>query len=392
VSDASAVEVREELLARRAWEPISLAEPIPLDAVPTPVLLLDEAAFSRNLGRMAEFLGARGKGFRPHAKTHKCPLIANQQIEAGAVGICAAKVSEAWVLAHGGCEEILITSPVATADKAASIARLAANVSGLALVIDSDLGVEALEAALDQTDGRMRVLIDIDPLMGRTGVREADDIYRLAERIAGSARLTLAGVQHYQGHLMHVPGHPERRAKSEAGWARALEFVQGLRERGHRLEVVTGCGTGTYDIDCDIDGVTDLQVGSYVFMDQEYRDAGGRGGEVFDDFEVSLTVMTTAISQPMAGAITVDCGYKGFASDTVAPTAINVADTQFFFGGDEHGIVRLGSGAQQPLLGTKIEFVTPHCDPTVNLYDHYWVHRNGVVHALWPIAARGCSW
>ena len=392
MTDTVAVEVREELLATRTWEPVTLAQPIPLDVVPTPVLLLDEEAFLRNLGRMAEFLGARGKGFRPHAKTHKCPLIANQQIAAGAVGACAAKVSEAWILAHGGCEEILITSPVATSDKAASVARLAASVSGLMLVIDSDLGVDVLEAALDQADGHMGVLVDIDPLMGRTGVREADDVYRLAARVAASGRLSLAGVQHYQGHVMHVAGHAERRARSEAGWARALEIVQGLRDRGHAVDIVTGGGTGTYDIDCDIDGVSDLQVGSYVFMDQEYRDAGGRGGDVFDDFEVSLTVMTTAISQPMDGAITVDCGYKGFASDTVAPAALDVADTTFYFGGDEHGILRLGSGTQQPLLGTKIEFVTPHCDPTVNLYDHYWVHRQGAVHALWPIAARGCSW
>jgi D-serine deaminase-like pyridoxal phosphate-dependent protein len=127
-------------------------------------------------------------------------------------------------------------------------------------------------------------------------------------------------------------------------------------------------------------------------MDQEYLNIGSATGPVYDDFETSLTVLTTAISQPASGAITVDAGFKGFASETVAPTCIDLADAKFVFGGDEHGIVLLGDGTQQPLLGEKLQFVTPHCDPTVNLYDHYWVHQNDVVTELWPVTARGCSW
>ena len=204
--------------------------------------------------------------------------------------------------------------------------------------------------------------------------------------------LRLVGVQHYAGQVMHIGGHAERQEKSLQCWRRAESICETLRDAGHRLDIVTGAGTGTYDIDCNVGAVTDLQVGSYVFMDQQYLDVGGRGGDVLDDFEVSLTVLTTAISQPKAGAITVDCGFKGFASESIAPTPRDLPGTRYHFFGDEHGVLTLPQGAQEPLLGQRIAFVTPHCDPTVNLYDYYWVHRDGAVHALWPVSARGCSW
>src|SRR5690606_4905003 len=137
---------------------------------------------------------------------------------------------------------------------------------------------------------------------------------------------------------------------------------------------------------------TDLQVGSYLFMDQEYRVIGGRSGSTFDDFEVALVVAATAISQPREGTITVDAGFKAFASDTVRPVPLDLPDTEYRFAGDEHGVLLLGAPPQEPLLGTVQRFVTPHCDPTVNLYDWYWICRDGLATELWPIAARGCSW
>ena len=392
------------LLRERNYERLILDEPVPLARVPTPALLLDRDAFQRNLRKMADHLAAKGKGIRPHSKTHKCPIIARAQLDQGAVGVCAAKVSEALVLCHAGVDRVLITSPVTTSEKAELVAELAASAPELMIVVDSELGIAQLEAALAENErpserrlegpleGLLKVLIDLDPRMGRTGVREPEDVVQLADRIAGSDRLALMGVQHYAGHVMHIEGHAARQQASLKHWQRASEIVATLRQRGFEIEIVSGGGTGTYDIDCDVPSVTDLQVGSYLFMDQEYLNIGGATGPVYDDFETSLTVLTTAISQPASGAITVDAGFKGFASETVAPTCIDLADAKFVFGGDEHGIVLLGDGAQQPLLGEKLQFVTPHCDPTVNLYDHYWVHQDDVVTELWPITARGCSW
>jgi 3-hydroxy-D-aspartate aldolase len=384
--------IAERLLAAHDLPVIELDAPLPVAEAPTPALLLDEAALTRNIARMAAFMAAKGKGLRPHAKTHKSPEIARRQLAAGALGVCAAKVSEAIVLTRAGIGPVLITSPVTTADKAALVAELAGTGAKVQIVVDSRLGAEVLEAVAAARGATIEVLIDLDPHLGRTGVRERSDALALASWLGNADALRLVGVQHYAGQVMHISGHAARREKSLACWQHAVAICDALRDAGHRIDVVTGAGTGTYDIDCDVAAVTDLQVGSYVFMDQQYLDVGGRAGEILDDFEVALTVLTTAISQPKPGAITVDCGFKGFASESIAPTPVDLPGARYRFYGDEHGVLTLPEGAQEPLLGQRIAFVTPHCDPTVNLYDYYWVHKEGMVHALWPVSARGCSW
>ena len=382
--------VSAELLARPT-SPQPLPSAVPMDALPTPVLLLDEAGLTRNIEKMADFLKGKGKGFRPHAKTHKCPEIARRQLDAGAVGICAAKVSEALVLVGAGIDKVLITSAVLSPAKMAVLAELSRKAE-IDLVIDSMAGFEALESALS-ADDQIGVLVDLDVELGRTGTRSDDEALALAEKISNAGNMAFRGVQHYAGHLMHVEGFEARRDRSLALWDTVAGRVERLETAGFPCEVVTGCGTGTFNIDCDVDVVTDLQVGSYIFMDQEYRLIGGEQSELFDDFEVTLTVATTAISQPMGEkAVTVDGGYKVFASDSVNPEPLDLAGSRFRFFGDEHGVLLIPEGSQQPTLGSLQRFVTPHCDPTVNLHDAYWVHDDDEVYSRWPISARGCSW
>lgn len=376
-------------LADRPWRAVPLTDPIPVEELPTPALLLDEPAFERNLKRMATFSDARGKGLRPHAKTHKCPWIAHRQLTEGAVGICVAKLSEALVMAGAGIDRILITSPLVSTAKVALVAELAQSV-GISLVVDSDTGLDVL-CDVARESAPVGVLVDIDVAMGRTGTRDPDQALRLAERAATTPGLEFRGVQHYAGHLMHVEGHAARREKSLRAWAQVDAIVARLTDRGLAPDIVTGGGTGTYDIDCDVACITDLQVGSYLFMDQQYRVIGGRAGEWFDDFEVALTVATTAISQPLPGMVTVDGGYKAFAADAESPVALGLDGARFRFAGDEHGVLVLGSAQHVP-PGSRQRFITPHCDPTVNLYDWYWVCNDGMATALWPIAARACSW
>lgn len=387
-----ALEAAAASILARPWQAEMLPEPVPVEALPTPALLLDEALLDANLERMATFLAGRGKGARPHAKTHKCPLIAARQLAAGAVGICVAKVSEALVLVHAGIDRVLITSPIVAADKLALLAGLAAPGRQIDVVVDSEAGLAALARAV-HGEAPVGVVVDVDVSMGRTGCRDAERIAHLAETAASTPGLEYRGIQHYAGQVMHVAGHDRRREKSLRCWAAVEDIVDGLRRRGLAPAVVTGGGTGTYDIDSDVASVTDLQVGSYALMDQEYLDIGGRHGERFDDFEVALTVAASAISQPLERAITFDAGYKAFASDSVQPRVLTVPGAgEYRFAGDEHGVLLLGSAAQEPLLGTVQRFVAPHCDPTVNLYDAYWLCRDGQALARWPIAARGCSW
>jgi 3-hydroxy-D-aspartate aldolase len=396
-ANASALELAAAQVAARPWRPVTLERPVPIRYVPTPALLLDVAAFERNLRRMADFLGARGKGFRPHAKTHKCPVVSARQMEAGAVGVCAAKLSEAVVLVNAGVGRVLVTSPIVGVEKARLLVRLAGQAERLDVVVDSEMGLAALaDAATRAGNGAphadVGIVIDVDVAMGRTGIRDVGRILQLAEVAASTPGLRYRGVQHYAGQVMHVKGHDRRREKSLRLWETVSTVVAALADRGLAPEIVTGGGTGTYDIDCEVAAITDLQVGSYIFMDQEYRLIGGRDGDWFDDFEVSLQVATTAISKPLDATITVDGGYKAFASDSVAPQPLDLPDTEYRFAGDEHGVLRLAEGSQEPLLGSMQRFITPHCDPTVNLYDFYWVCQDEMITELWPIAARGCSW
>ena len=381
-------------VAARASAPMNLRQPIELDALPTPALVLERAAMERNMRKMADHLQRSNKGFRPHSKTHKCPTIAALQMDMGAVGVCAAKISEAAIMLAAGIRSVLITSPIATSAKAGALNSLLAEHPDqqLLMVIDSDQGLAALQNALD-SERRLGLLVDIDLSMGRTGTREIDTMLRLIDAIVGDDRFEFRGIQHYAGHLMHIEDYAKRRDKSLASWARLDEFFAALEHRGIPLDIVTGGGTGTYDVDVAVERLTDVQVGSYIFMDEEYRVLASAQDSRFEDFELALTVACSTISQPQPRTITVDGGYKAFASDSVNPVCDDLPGVEFRFAGDEHGVLLLGEGQQEVQLGQVLRFAAPHCDPTVNLHDYYWVlEDDGLVHSVWPISARGCSW
>lgn len=370
---------------------IVLSRPMPLEEVATPALVVDVAVMEGNLRRMAQHARRVGVALRPHTKTHKCPLLARRQIELGAVGVCCAKVSEAEVMLSGGVENVLITSPVATRDKMARIATLARSSPGVQVVVDHPGTLKDLSDASAAAGVVLQVLVDLDVGSARTGIAPGKPALELAESIRNAEALQLVGLQAYAGHVMHVEGHERRRLSSHKALDPALETRFRLERAGHEVEILSVGGTGTFDIDCDLAGVTDLQVGSYLFMDVEYRKIGQRDDGVFHEFEPSLFVLATAISQPMAGRMTFDAGFKALATDTVLPEFRDVTGVGCLWGGDEHLIVELHDPSREIRLGDRLELIVPHCDPTVNLYDYYHPYRNGQVQELWPISARGRS-
>ncbi len=377
-------------LRDRPWQAVTLERPQPLEALPTPALVLDRAAFEANLTSMRDHLAAHGKVARPHAKTHKCPVISHTQMQAGAVGICVAKVGEAVAHAAAGVQQILVTSPVTHPGKIAVLASVARQIDGLDLVVDSIVGAELLRKHWPG-DARLGVLLDVDVQMGRTGNHSAESLRRIRETLADEARFHCKGFQHYAGNLMHIASYTERRERSLAAWEQALALTADVFDA--TPEVITGCGTGTFDIDVAIEQITDLQVGSYIFMDREYVEIEGRDSPTLNAFTPSLSVACTAISAPTEFGVTVDGGFKAFASDSVAPLPLDLPDAKFRFAGDEHGVVLRGKGDQEPLLGRVLSFMVPHCDPTVNLHDVYWVRdADGLVREIWPITARGAVW
>lgn len=354
--------------------------PFPRRDLPTPALIVDRAALDRNIAAMARFAAGRGVALRPHAKTHKSAEIARRQVAAGAVGICCAKLSEAEALAAEGTGDIHLTSPVVSAEAIGRLARLNARIA-LSVVADHPDNVARLAAV----DG-LTVFIDVDPGNRRTGVASAEAAVALARAIADTG-LRLGGVQYYCGSQQHVARFAERRAviAAKTGYLRAV--LAALGAAGHEVPVVTGGGTGSFAIDAELGVLTELQVGSYLFMDREYRDCEFAAGLAF---EAALSVDATVVSANAPGLVTIDAGLKAFAADAGVPVVLAgvAGESRYAFMGDEHGAI---FGDTLPGLASRVTLMPPHCDPTVNLYDRYFVVERETVVDIWPVTARGCS-
>jgi 3-hydroxy-D-aspartate aldolase len=353
----------------------------------TPVLVLDGDALDRNIAAMAGLAAAHGVGLRPHAKTHKSVDIAKRQLAAGASGVCCAKIGEAEVLAESGVTGILITSPVAAPRAVERLALLAGKAEGLMAVVDHPAVAARLDAALDT---RLDVIIDIDPGIARTGVASPEAAVALAEAIAGLANLRYRGVQFYCGRQQHIEAYADRRAAIEERTAYLHTVIAALADAGHAPEIVTGSGTGTHRIDLDLGVFTELQAGSYVFMDKQYLDCDLTGDGAVP-FETSLGVDARVVSANQSGLVTIDAGYKSLSTDGgVAVVRRGAPETAaFVFMGDEHAAL-ISPGIGEALApGDPVTLTVPHCDPTVNLYDHYHVVEGETLVAIWPVSARG---
>ncbi|WP_304219046.1 DSD1 family PLP-dependent enzyme [Phenylobacterium aquaticum] len=355
----------------------------------TPVLVVEEDALQRNIARMAEFAAAHGLKVRPHAKTHKSADIAKLQIAAGAVGLCCAKLGEAEALADGGVLKGLhITSPVVSPPAIARLAQLNLRVDEMMSVVDHPDNAHALGVAAAAAGKPLRVVIDIDPGIRRTGVGSAEAAVALFQAIAAEPGLTYMGVQFYCGAQQHIEDFAARKAAAEDRAAYLRTVIAALTEAGGAPQIVTGSGTGTHRIDADFGLFTELQVGSYVFMDSQYLACAEIG-----PYETSLFIDARVVSANAPGMVTVDAGFKAFSTDADKPviTAGVPEGSKYFFMGDEHGAVILPPGADQPAISDMVSLAAPHCDPTVNLYDTYHVVRDGTLTALWPVSGRGRS-
>jgi D-serine deaminase-like pyridoxal phosphate-dependent protein len=345
--------------------------------IPTPALLLDLDAFEANLSLMADRARQSGKNLRPHAKAHKCVEIAARQIAAGAIGVCVATVAEAELMSSAGITGLLLTSPLADPLK---MTRVIA--TGAMVVVDHPDQVAWYEAAARSSRRTVDVLIDLDVGDHRTGARSTEQAVEIAKAIkalsneAHATHLRFRGLQGYSISGSHTMGIEARRQVSEAAFHSAIATRDALSHLGFSTEILTGGSTGTWDIDTQLPEVTELQAGSYVLMDLAY-------GKLGLPFRHALTVLTTVISANHDGFVTVDGGYKAFSTDRgYGPEAADLPGSTYRWGGDEFGYLDCPT---KPKLGDKIEFIPPHCDPTVNLYDRIYVYRKEVVEGIWPI-------
>ena len=367
------------------------APPFPRSEIPTPALVLDRAALDRNIAKMAAFAAARGIALRPHAKTHKSGEIGRRQLAAGAVGLCCAKLGEAEALAADGLAHLHLTSPVVAPGAIARLIGLNGRSEGLSVVADHPANVGRLDAANAGAGKPLAVFVDIDPGIHRTGVASPAAAVALAAAIAASGNLRLAGVQFYCGSQQHIQSFAERRAAIVGLTDYLRTVLAALRDAGHDVPVVTGGGTGSFLIDAELGVLTELQTGSYLFLDREYGDCELAVGDA-PVFEPALFVDATVISANAAGMVTVDAGLKALSTDAGPPAvaAGATAGSRYVFMGDEHGAIIAEAGAL-PGLGERVTLQPGHCDPTVNLHDVYHVVEGETVVDIWPVTARGRS-
>ena len=340
--------------------------------LPTPALLLDLDKFETNLARMAARIKESGKSLRPHAKAHKCVEIANRQVAAGAIGVCVATVTEAELMASTGIPGLLLTSPVADPLKMARIVN-----TGAMVVVDHIQQVAWYDQAASAAGKKLDVLVDLDVGDHRTGARSPEDAAEIAEAVDQAANLELRGLQAYSVLGSHAGGLEERQRVSRESFQIASRALGIMLRRGLSTEIVTGGSTGTWEIDTAVPDLTELQAGSYVLMDLAYRREGL-------DFEQALTVMATVVSANHAGFVSVDAGYKAFSTDRgYGPEAVDLPGGKYRWGGDEFGYVDMPDGL--PKLGSRLEFIPPHCDPTTSLYDRIYACRGANVETVWPV-------
>jgi D-serine deaminase-like pyridoxal phosphate-dependent protein len=354
----------------------------PIAEIDTPALILDLDAFEHNISRMAGFFADKPTALRPHAKTHKCPQVALRQLGAGAIGITCAKVGEAEVLAQAGVRDILIANQIVGPIKIDRLTDLARQCD-MIVAVDYAGNIAALSRACQRKGVSVRVLVEIDIGMNRCGVRTSDAALRLARQVVEAPGLHFAGLMGYEGHLVMVPD-PDERARKVREALRLLQDARDLlADNGIATQIVSGGGTGTYDITGTCPPMTEVQVGSYVFMDAKYR-------QIRPEFEPALSILSTIVSRPTPERIVTDAGMKTMSREFGWPVPLDVEGLSVQSLSEEHGRLSIGHPQRVTLQpGDKLRFLPSHCCTTVNLHDDLYVARDGALVDIWPIAARG---
>jgi len=341
--------------------------------IDTPALILDLDVVEENIRTMAAYFATRPQKLRPHFKTPKTPEVARRQLAAGAIGITASKLGEVEVLARAGLGPVLLANQIAGPGKIDRFFKAAAQIS-LIGTVESEFNVREFEAGASRAGKAPDVIVEVDTGMHRCGTETPEETIELV-RHAKRAGLNYRGVMGYEGHAVLVPDRDKRIATAREALTTLSRHVEALRAAGLAPEIVSAGGTGTYDIAGNWPDVTEVQAGSYVFMDGAYRNVRPDLGRP------ALTLLATVISRRGARAI-IDAGMKSLTNEFGAPmvkgSAIKVAHLS-----EEHGGVAAGESSLEP--GSKVEIIPSHGDTTINLHSEYYVVRGDEVIATWPI-------
>ena len=351
-----------------------MSEPLAVTALETPVPVIDLDVVERNLSRMQAYAYSHGLALRPHIKTHKLPRFAQRQVALGAVGITCQKLGEAEVMADAGLDDILISYPLIGADKARRLAALARRVK-MRVAIDNPLALETVARAAQEAGRTIAVLVEFDSGMNRTGVTSVADALALIAQVKAADGLRFDG-------LMTYPSS-----------AATTAFVRAVMEAGVALPMVSGGGTPGAAHAHEIEGVTEMRVGTYIYNDRTLVELGAATLE-----DCALVVHATVISRPTGTRAILDCGSKTLSSDLIPRGVsagygllIDYPDAVIDRLSEEHGMVDLSRSEAKPALGERVRILPNHVCVVTNLHDEVVVSRDGVVEGLWPVAARGMT-
>jgi len=349
--------------------------------IDTPALVLDLDLMEKNLATMASFFSKQDTDLRPHVKTHKCPIIAHKQVDAGAIGITCAKLGEAEVMAQAGIQNILIANQVIGENKIARLVSLA-RIAEVVVAVD-DLGnVRQLSDAGVSAGIKLNVIIEIDVGMKRCGISVGPQLISMAKAIRQSPGLCFKGLMGYEGHAVFQPEESERKRVAAAANKTLVSARDMLIAESIPVEIVSAGGTGTYKYAGTCPGITDVQAGSYIVSDVRYH-------SLLPEFEQALTVLCTVISRTRPNAVITDAGLKAFSTGWGLPAVKGRDDIEMLRLSEEHGIAKTVGPTCDIRLGDKLEMYVSHCCTAINLHDRYYAVRGDYLEAEWPILARG---
>lgn len=349
----------------------------------TPILCIDLNVMEANIGKMAGFIHERGKQWRPHEKCHKTPAIAWKQMEAGAIGVTCAKVSEAEVMAAAGIRDVLIANMIVGKPKwerLASLCRWADPV----VSCDHYAQVAPLAEICRNAGVVCRVIVEVNLGLNRVGVQPGKDALELAQAIDRLDGLALAGIMGYEGHLLQVDDQDEKLAKIRAAMRVLVECRDVLRNENLNCDLVSAGGTGSFQMSADCDGVTELQCGGGIFADPLYRHKCR-----LQDLDYSLTVLATVVSRPEKTRAILDAGRKSHYPDFVMPEVKGRPDAECVRVSAEHCELKLAGESQNLKIGDKVELVPGYADFTTVLHDSFYGFRDDRLEVVWPILGRG---
>ncbi|MGH9662338.1 MAG: alanine racemase [Bryobacteraceae bacterium] len=351
----------------------------------TPAMILDLDIFEKNLATMAAHSKSTGLKIRPHVKIHKCPEISKRQVALGAIGASVATIAEAELISGAGVRGVLWTCQPAGKNKISRAAALARKDSTFLCVVDDPLSVDLLDEAAAAAGTKINTLVDVYVGLTRQGVQPGEPALQLARKVSSSKNLRLAGLMGYSGDASHTKGWENRRKKSLGDLAALVETREMCRKSGLNTAILSGGSTGTYNIDHDT--LTELQCGSYIFMDTAYTRIGAKSGdETYSDFGAALTVMTTVVSKTRPRVCSIDAGNKALlrTTDEVKDRPGVKIQNQ----GAEYGLLLWNEGDRDFKLGDRVEIYPTNLDMSTNVYDRYYVARGERIVDAWPIMGR----